>query len=63
MSVLMNPFNATMARMMKAAVVMDTRDMTLDASARQQRYPSIPATSLADVVLREYAQRTPAPLP
>jgi uncharacterized protein YbjT (DUF2867 family) len=63
MSVLMNPFNATMARMMKAAVVMDTRDMTLDASARQQRYPSIPATSLADVVLRDYAQRTPAPLP
>jgi uncharacterized protein YbjT (DUF2867 family) len=63
MSVLMNPFNPTMARMMKTAVVMDTRDMTLDASARQQRYPSIPATSLADVVLRDYAQRTPAPLP
>jgi uncharacterized protein YbjT (DUF2867 family) len=63
MSVLMNPFNPTMARMMRTAVVMDTRDMTLDASARQRSYPSIPATSLADVVLREYAQRTPAPLP
>jgi uncharacterized protein YbjT (DUF2867 family) len=63
MSVLMSPFNPTMARMMKAAVVMDTRDMTLDATARQRRYPSIPSTSLADVVLRDYAQRSPAPLP
>jgi hypothetical protein len=62
MAVLMKPFNPTMARLMKSAVVMDTRDMTLDASARQRRYPSIPATSLADVVLREYVQRTPAPL-
>ncbi len=54
MSVLMRPLNPTLARQIQAGVVMDTLDMTFDPSETGRRYPSIPPTSLADVVRRDY---------
>jgi NADH dehydrogenase len=62
MSALMKPFDPTMARLIEAAVVMDTRDMTFDPSETHRRYPSISATSLADVVRKDYPHRPSAPL-
>ncbi|HEY8845967.1 MAG TPA: hypothetical protein VIM24_04850, partial [Candidatus Limnocylindrales bacterium] len=56
MSVLLKPLNPTMAGLIEASVVMDTRDMTFDPSEMRRRYPSIPATRLADVVGKDYAQ-------
>lgn len=62
MSVVMKPFNPTMAGLIKAALVMDTRDMTFDASETRRRYPSIPMTRLADVVRHGYSDRASAGL-
>jgi hypothetical protein len=58
MSSLMKPFNPTMAGLARASVVMDTRNMTLDASETRTRYPSVPMTYLADVVRKGYADRS-----
>ena len=59
MSVLLKPFNPSMAGLIEAAVVMDSRDMTFDASETRRRYPSMPSTSLADVIRADYAGRSP----
>ena len=61
MSVLMKPINPTMAGLIEAAVVMDTRNMTFDASETRRRYPSIPVTRLADVIREGYAERAAPP--
>lgn len=58
LSVVMRPLNASLARQIQAGVVMDTRDMTFDASPLRRRFPSIPLTSLADVVRRDYVDGT-----
>ena len=55
MSVLMRPVNPSLARQIQASIVMDTRDMTFDASELLRRYPSISLSSLAEVVKRDYA--------
>jgi len=60
MSSVMKPFNPTMAGLARASVVMDTRDMTLDASETRARYPSVVMTRLADVVRKDYANRLPS---
>jgi uncharacterized protein YbjT (DUF2867 family) len=60
MAVLVRPFNPTMAGLVEASVVMDTRDMTFDPSETRRRYPSIPVTRLADVVRRDYGKRLSA---
>jgi uncharacterized protein YbjT (DUF2867 family) len=62
MSVLMKPFNPTMAGLAEASVVMDTRDMSFDALETRRRYPSVAITRLADVVRRDYASRSAASL-
>src|SRR6266550_5405910 len=62
MSMLMKPFNPTMAGLAEASVVMDTRDMTFDASGTRGRYPSVAMTQLADVVLKDYAYRSASSL-
>ncbi len=54
----MKPLNPTMAGLAKASVVMDTTDMTFDASETRRRYPSIPVTRLADVIRKDYAERS-----
>jgi uncharacterized protein YbjT (DUF2867 family) len=54
MSVLMRPVNPTLARQIQAGVVTDTHDFSFDPSETSRRYPSIPLTSLAEVVRRDY---------
>ena len=56
MSVLMRPFNPSMAALVAAGVVMDTRDMTFDPSASSSRFPSISLTDLAKVIRRDHPQ-------
>jgi uncharacterized protein YbjT (DUF2867 family) len=49
MAVLARPINPDFARKARAAVVMNTTDMTFDASRSRNRFPEIPASTLADV--------------
>ena len=55
-SVLMRAINPMIARQIRAGVVMDTDDMTFDASELARRYPSITLTTLAEVVRRDFPQ-------
>jgi uncharacterized protein YbjT (DUF2867 family) len=59
MSVLARPLAPMFARQTQAAVVMNTTDMTVDLTAIRDRFPTIPATTL-DEVLR---QQPPLPPP
>jgi uncharacterized protein YbjT (DUF2867 family) len=54
LSVLMRPVNPALARQIQAAVIMDTTDMSFDATDLRKRYPSIPITTLAEEVKRKY---------
>jgi uncharacterized protein YbjT (DUF2867 family) len=54
-SALMRPINPVLARQIAAGVVMDTVNMTFDASALAHAYPSIPLTSFEEVVRRDFA--------
>ena len=58
MTVLMRPVNPTFARQIYAGIVMDTHDFSFDPSETERRYPSIPLTSLAEVVRRDYVAST-----
>jgi NADH dehydrogenase len=49
------PFNPTFARMAQAGVVMDTTDMTFNASPLISRYPEIPLTTAAESARRDYS--------
>ena len=49
MAVLARAINPDFARKAKAAVVMNTTDMTFDASRIRDRFPEIPAPTLAEV--------------
>jgi uncharacterized protein YbjT (DUF2867 family) len=60
LSQLARPFHPTFARMAQAAVLMDTEDMSFDASLLAQRYPRLPLTSVAEVARRDYGSRVPA---
>lgn len=57
MSVVMRPFNATLARQIQAGVVMDTHDMSFDCAETSRRYPSIELTTLANMIQRDYGDR------
>ena len=48
--------NPGMARQIRAGIVMDTAPMAFDASEVRRRYPSIPLTSLRDVVRRDFVR-------
>ena len=54
MSVIMRPFNPTLARQVKAAVLMDTTNMAFDDGDTAQSYPSIRPTNLEEVVRRDF---------
>jgi uncharacterized protein YbjT (DUF2867 family) len=58
MAVLLRPVKPTIARQIQAGVVMDTHDMTFDASETALRYPAIAPTSLAEMVRRDYGTAT-----
>jgi uncharacterized protein YbjT (DUF2867 family) len=60
LSQLARPFNPRFARMARAGVVMDTTDMSFDATELVQRYPQIELTTVAEVARRDYPPRTAA---
>jgi uncharacterized protein YbjT (DUF2867 family) len=49
LSLLARPINPALARMAQAALVMDTTDMTFDATRVRERFPDIPATTMASL--------------
>jgi hypothetical protein len=51
----MKLIDPSMARTIQGAIVMDTRPQSFDALETRRRYPSIPITSLAEVVRRDFA--------
>jgi uncharacterized protein YbjT (DUF2867 family) len=64
MAAVMSLVNRGMARQIQMGVIMDTRPQAFEALEIRRRYPAIPVTSLADVVLREFADaRTVAQVP
>jgi uncharacterized protein YbjT (DUF2867 family) len=48
--------NPGMARQIRAGIVMDTAAMAFDALEVRRRYPSVPVTSLRDVVRRDFVR-------
>jgi hypothetical protein len=50
MTVLMRPVKPDLARQAGAALLMDTTDMTFDATSIRTSYPDLPATMLADLM-------------
>ena len=46
---------AEISRQVQAGVVMDTHDMSFYPSEADNRHASVPPTSLAEVVARDYA--------
>lgn len=57
LAVLLRPVKPTIARMIQAGVIFDTRDMTFDPAETSQRYPSISPLRLDEVVKRDYGAR------
>jgi uncharacterized protein YbjT (DUF2867 family) len=56
MSLLARPVSPVFARQAQAAVVMNTTDMTLDTSTTRDRLPTIPATTLDDLLRRRLSE-------
>lgn len=52
----LRPFNVAIGWQSVAALVMDTKDMTFDASERSRRYTAIPMTTLTEAVRREHTE-------
>ena len=52
----MRILNPQMARMIQAAILMDTEPQAFDASPTRERYPSIPVTKLSEVVRRDFSK-------
>ena len=59
MSLLARPVSPAFARQAQAAVVMNTTDMTLDTSTIRDRLPTIPATTLDEVIRRQPSLEVP----
>lgn len=51
----MRPFNLVMARHVQTGVVIHTRDTSFDAMETRRRFPSIPVTTLAELLREEQA--------
>jgi uncharacterized protein YbjT (DUF2867 family) len=59
MSVLARPLPSALARQAQAAVVMNTTDMAVDVSAVRDRLPTIPVTTLDEVIRRRPTVEVP----
>jgi uncharacterized protein YbjT (DUF2867 family) len=59
LSVLARPVSPAFARQAQAAVVMNTTDMALDTSTIRDRLPTIPATTLDEVISRQPSLEVP----
>jgi uncharacterized protein YbjT (DUF2867 family) len=55
LSQLARPFNPTFARTARAGVLMDTNDMSFDATPFMQRYPEFSLTTVAQAARRDYS--------
>jgi uncharacterized protein YbjT (DUF2867 family) len=55
-SIVAKPRNPALARQIQAALILDTQPQAFDASATRRLYPSIPFSSLAAVVRRDFAE-------
>lgn len=55
MSLIMRPFNEGLAGQAQAAIVMDTRDLSFDATPTRRRFPQIPNTDLTTALDRYFA--------
>ncbi len=53
MAAAMGPVRPDLARKARAALVLDTADLTFDAGALRREFPHLPVTSLADLLLKE----------
>jgi uncharacterized protein YbjT (DUF2867 family) len=60
LSLLARPVAPTFARQAQAAVVMNTTDMTLDTPTIRDRLPTIPATTLDQVITRQPPREVPS---
>lgn len=52
MSTLLRPVKPTLAAQIRSGVIMDTIDLTFDATPRAREFPSIPLTTLREVMSR-----------
>jgi uncharacterized protein YbjT (DUF2867 family) len=59
LSLVARPFNRTFARMARAGVLMETTDMSFDATALSRRYPHIHLTTASEAALRDYGRLAP----
>src|SRR6266542_1750733 len=59
MSVLARPAAPSFARQAQAAVMMNTADMTVDVSAIRDRLPTVPATTLHNLLTRQPSPQVP----
>jgi NADH dehydrogenase len=57
MAILTRPFNPGLARHARAAIVMDTRDMTFDARPTRRAFPDLPDTDLAGALKQWFAKQ------
>jgi uncharacterized protein YbjT (DUF2867 family) len=55
MSVALRPVNRTLADLIRTAVAMDTRDMTMDGPAIRAAFPDIPMTTAQEIAHRLFA--------
>jgi uncharacterized protein YbjT (DUF2867 family) len=62
LSLVLRPIKPIIAGQIGASIVMDTRDMTADTTDRSRRFPSIPSTELAEVVMRQLGTVAPRAL-
>ena len=53
-AIVMKLMDPSMARTIQGAIVMDTRTQSFDASETRRAFPSIPVTSLDEVVRRDF---------
>jgi uncharacterized protein YbjT (DUF2867 family) len=50
MAVALQPFKPELARQARAALVMDTTDLVFDATTLHEEFPTLPSTTLADLL-------------
>jgi hypothetical protein len=63
MAKLLLPLKPSIAREIQAGIFLDTADRTADGTAVRARYPSIPVTTLQQMIRRDYAAaRKQAPI-
>jgi hypothetical protein len=55
MAKVLAPLKPALAREIQAGILLDTSNRTADGTAVRARYPSIPVTTLQEMIRRDYA--------